>query len=451
MSTFINLDIPNENRMKRVCITIFLFWTLSASAQTQFWSSLGTGLNFYCNDLLVLGQDLYASGSFTVAGQVPCKRIAKWDGANWSNVGNGFNATVTCMEIFNNELYAAGYFDSSGSQSCMGVAKWDGNTWSQVGNGIDGYVEDMCAFNGELYVTGTFDSIGVTRVNNIAKWDGTNWTPLGTGLTYGSSFNNSYGICLEVWNNQLVVGGFFDSIAGYHVNNIATWDGAIFNNLNLGLNGPVYCVKPYNNLLYAGGGFTSSYWATSLLSKIAVWNGTSWANVGNGLNGAVFSIYGHGSNLYIGGSFTSNSTAPGYLAVWNGSNFDSIGKPNNWVRKILASEDVLYVAGCFFQIDGYPKTGIAKYGYPYAGIGELERPAILLFPNPTSAELHVNTGDANGIEILELYQSNGMCSRRITLESDENTIDVSLEPKGQYVFRILRGGLVVASGSLILQ
>ena len=46
-----------------------------------------------------------------------------------------------------------------------------------------------------------------TVVNRIASWDGSHWAPLGTGLS--EPFNNPHGQTVGVWNNQLVVGGYF--------------------------------------------------------------------------------------------------------------------------------------------------------------------------------------------------------------------------------------------------
>jgi hypothetical protein len=37
--------------------------------------------------LTVSGTDLYAGGSFTIAGNTPVNYVAKWNGTNWTSLG----------------------------------------------------------------------------------------------------------------------------------------------------------------------------------------------------------------------------------------------------------------------------------------------------------------------------------------------------------------------------
>ena len=59
--------------------------------------------------------NLYAGGSFTMAGGVNANRIAKWDGAAWSPLGNGMTVLVCHGALAVDgagNLYAGGRFDS---------------------------------------------------------------------------------------------------------------------------------------------------------------------------------------------------------------------------------------------------------------------------------------------------------------------------------------------------
>ena len=65
--------------------------------------------------------NLYAGGSFTSAGGVSAKNVAKWDGARWSALGSGMNGVVWALAADGTvNVYAASV---PGGPS---VAKWTG-------------------------------------------------------------------------------------------------------------------------------------------------------------------------------------------------------------------------------------------------------------------------------------------------------------------------------------
>ncbi|MEB3214320.1 MAG: hypothetical protein VKL39_23425, partial [Leptolyngbyaceae bacterium] len=79
--------------------------------------------------------NLYAGGSFTVAGGITVNRIAKWDGSSWSALGSGVNIgvnnSVNALAFDNNgNLYAGGSFTVAGGITVNRIAKWDGSSWS---------------------------------------------------------------------------------------------------------------------------------------------------------------------------------------------------------------------------------------------------------------------------------------------------------------------------------
>jgi hypothetical protein len=59
---------------------------------------------------------------------------------------------------------------------------------------------------------------------------------------------------------------------------------------------------------------------------IAKWNGTNWESLGTGLNGGVSAMYSDGTKLYVGGSFTrAGNVDASKIAVWNGSTWSAMG------------------------------------------------------------------------------------------------------------------------------
>jgi hypothetical protein len=88
-------------------------------------------MNGQVNALAVSGNgDLYAGGSFTIAGGVSANRVAKWNGTAWSPVGSGFDCCyISALAISGSTVYAGGIFSMVGG---AGIAKWNGSSWSPV-------------------------------------------------------------------------------------------------------------------------------------------------------------------------------------------------------------------------------------------------------------------------------------------------------------------------------
>ena len=62
------------------------------------------------------GSDLYAGGTFTVAGDGPAKSIAKWDGSNWMALGSGMDYAVYALAVSGSDLYVGGAFTTAGGK-----------------------------------------------------------------------------------------------------------------------------------------------------------------------------------------------------------------------------------------------------------------------------------------------------------------------------------------------
>jgi hypothetical protein len=150
-----------------------------------------------------------------MAGGIPAKNIAKWNGSSWSALsigipasGSPLNGGVTALQVFNSDLYAG--------NNSSGISRWNGTSWSAVGGGIQyagGFspsVRSLCVYNGKLIVGGYFQKAGTKDVVNIAAWDGSNWNYVG-GTGFGNN-NNGLGSVegvrsLIVYNTDLYACG----------------------------------------------------------------------------------------------------------------------------------------------------------------------------------------------------------------------------------------------------
>ena len=88
------------------------------------------------------GEALFVLGRINGAGGIAVRNIARWDGASWSNVGGGlgdpflYDNFAEAAVVFDGgsgpALYVGGRFDVAGGVPVRNVARWDGAAWSDV-------------------------------------------------------------------------------------------------------------------------------------------------------------------------------------------------------------------------------------------------------------------------------------------------------------------------------
>ncbi|MEX2589050.1 MAG: T9SS type A sorting domain-containing protein, partial [Chitinophagales bacterium] len=157
--------------------------------------------------------DVYAGGDFTHAGNAVARSIAKWDGSNWHSLSNSDFKLITSIEKYNGEIYVAGIINTARK-----IGKWDGNDWEIITTPHPSHFKPyyLRTFNGYLFAAENQNFSGSTKV---LSWDGNEWSTVGS-FTLSS---NSTGMifALEVFQNELYVGGRFDSVNGMAAKNIA--------------------------------------------------------------------------------------------------------------------------------------------------------------------------------------------------------------------------------------
>ncbi|MGZ4055295.1 MAG: T9SS type A sorting domain-containing protein [Bacteroidia bacterium] len=148
--------------------------------------------------------------------------------------------------------------------------------------------------------------------------------------------------------------------------------------LNGGGNNQVYALygDTVNNVLYAGGGFTSMGGIhTQFLAK---WDGTTWDSIDNNLNRLIYSFAMYKNQLVtFADNFTPNRQQ---IIKLNGSIWDSIGSnfktsPLGGFEGVVTLKNELYAYGVFDTINGITYNSIAKFdtitntwlslGFPY--------------------------------------------------------------------------------------
>ena len=189
-------------------------------------SGAGQTLSLYTIE--TTGPRAYVGGNFTLAGVIGANNIAAWDGSNWIALGAGVQGCadegrwygcapfVYTIATHGEDVYAGGNFTSAGNKPANFIAKWDGNDWTPLGEGANGPVRKI-AINGKyIYAGGSFTSIGGVKANGIARFDGSEWSALGSGVD---------GIvdAIAFKDNEVYVGGFFGKAGGKTIHNFARW------------------------------------------------------------------------------------------------------------------------------------------------------------------------------------------------------------------------------------
>lgn len=185
------------------------------------WSPLGSagamtigGIRALC----VVGDSLYASGSFTVNDTV--YRLGKWDGLSWSIVEPNPNGQIECMTEHRGKLIVGGFFNTIGGTAFNRVAAFDGNSWSTLGSGFTNFVRDLVVYKDQLVVSGRLEGATTPTGTIAATWTGDSWAAIGIS-------NNPYteGSCMSVVDDQLYVFGSFPGLVAFGSNFAARWDG----------------------------------------------------------------------------------------------------------------------------------------------------------------------------------------------------------------------------------
>jgi hypothetical protein len=326
------------------------------------WAALGGGMNGFVRPLAVFddgrGEALYAGGHFTRAGNTDVNYIARWNGRAWSSVGGGMNDFVqgSALVAFDDgtgpALYAGGSFTEAGGVEARGIARWDGEKWTEVGGGVhgpDAKVSSLAVFDDgtgrALFVGGMFEAAGSIPARNIAKWDGEEWHSLGAGLSGGPDGPKTMTVFNDGTGEALYVGGFFTHADNQRVDYVARWNGESWSSVGAGLGSTVRSLVTFDDgtgdALYAGGFFGAADGIE--LNGIAKWDGEKWSPLGMGVGGDTPRVYGMkvwddggGEGLYLGGTFTSAGGLPSNrVSLWGRRKLPEYASFQDWLENAL--------------------------------------------------------------------------------------------------------------------
>jgi len=269
--------------------------------------------------------DVYIGGEFTTVGNlsVSALRIAKWipTTQSWTNIGT-LNSTCRTIHIApDGFLYAGGQFSSvtplTGSGSVQYIARYNPSTnqWTSIASPLVAgsyLVHTLVSDSTFLYVGGYYASLLSTTQICRYNYSSGVWSAMGSGGPSGTEGECAvYSLVIDNSNNVVYAGGAFTSMGGaantlrFAVWNRAssTWSGFTGTALNNAIYG--MCLDP-SGRLYIGGGFTDV--SGVYRDRVAIRNRTTnqWEGVDAEITSIVFTITSNANNhLFIGGEFTT--------------------------------------------------------------------------------------------------------------------------------------------------
>jgi hypothetical protein len=138
---------------------------------------LGGGIGgFGVLSLAVQGEDLLVGGGFYTAGDQAANYIARWDGSAWSALGSGLSGGPSLYGVYDilvhgDQVFAFGEFSNAGEVGANRVAMWNGQQWRGFGTGVGTrFVFAGGLLDGDLYVGGEFSQAGAYVAANFARW-----------------------------------------------------------------------------------------------------------------------------------------------------------------------------------------------------------------------------------------------------------------------------------------
>ncbi len=412
------------------------------------WLGLGTGPCAGFDDncvIAALPSGLTAAGTFLHSGSNALGGIARWDGLHWNPIGPGIiggftkrakqNTTppwpspmVYSLAEYKGSYYIGGDFLGTGTVKSNCLVAYDGTTARSVDGGMfqstgwDRFgVNALLVQGNSLYAGGAFKRAGTLQdtVFSIARWDGTQWNTLGAGFP-SDGYYAPIECLADDGNGGLFAGGFFQACDTARASSLALWSNSTWTPYAFVPEdgwSHIMAITRTSSSLFVAGNFDIH--GGHVCNGIAEWDGHQWLDLDGGMVNGVWirAMAVKGDELYVGGRFRAiGNIAARNCAVWNmktrqwralGSGLDSE------VVSIAVVGDTVFFSGLFRQAGKKSSSHIAAW-LPSGPVDvpetqEQASSELLLYPNPTSSQLHCswNSTMLTDATVLELRNTLG--------------------------------------------
>lgn len=278
----------------------------------------------------ILAVDVDSTGVLYVAGRHSSGSpalVQRWNGSSWTAIAPSLPmGEVSDIEWYAGELYACGSFAWWDPDLPNMVAVHTGASWARPGGcGLE-YSSSaqeiplhLRAWNGRLFVGGEafrLDCPGQgPYADGAAFFDGTGWSVPDAALPGipGVATRTS-----AIHDGKLVLAGWSHTRYPFRSSYrpVTAWDGTSWHPLYAGAL-EVTALAELRGRLFGGGVFVRD--DSTLTYGVAEWDGARWQLLGSGMNGPVTAIVEYGGDLYAAGSFGWANGKPSFgVARWTG-------------------------------------------------------------------------------------------------------------------------------------
>jgi hypothetical protein len=414
------------------------------------WNGFGSEVTGTVRDLEVYQNKLFGIGNFEDLFNVTgLNDVFQFDGTTFTDVDGGISGAVAVgndLEVYDDLLIAAGRIQFAGGIPVSHLAAWDGNIWSAYAGGTNAVIQTLFVdtINEYLYLSGDFSFVGGTLpVSYFARWDGENWFDLYGGV-------NCNALAMELYQNQLYIGGCFDEAGGKPIKYLARYNGTVWDSVGTSQNNElgVATLAVFQDELYVGGNFTQI--GDTVVPGLAKWNYP--------LSLACQDMYAgigvHPDTIYTGQlpyTFRSGSYGNGSLQ-WEFSDgfISNEGHTDYNFNNTPGVYDIMLAAQCGTEADtAYSQITVLSN----VGIEPEELNDVKIYPNPSDGKVSIYSENLKGknVEIV-IYNLQGKQVYQSTTLFTSTTTSLDLKlPSGNYQMSLATGGQKYSSPSLIIE
>jgi len=395
---------------------------------------------------------LHVSGTFRTEGNcITVNGFAKWDGEQFDSVATNLPMSSAFIQIkFNNKIYGSrGFNDIYDPGNYLGFIEND--QWVPIEGSPDALIEAAFVSNNLLYLGGAFDECGGLPCNMVCSYDGQNFVPL---VTDGYVEDGWRVQDIAFYQGILIAGGRYELLdeqggSVWHLGMVNNgWMQAFDPPMTSASN--VEALQVWGNDLYIGGLLTPDG-ATNYRS-IVKWNGTTFTDLSSydygdihgPVNERITDIELYNNKLYIAGWFDQLEGQPCQgVACYDGTSWECLNTATisslwNSVSDIEIINDTLYMAGDFTTIGGDTLHCIAKLNQTLTTVSELPKVnSFVVYPNPTSdiVTLEANT-NLKQSAVINIYDSVGKNILTETWLAGERRKEICLEKFNSGIYMV---------------
>jgi uncharacterized delta-60 repeat protein len=326
--------------------------------------------------------------------------------------------------------------------------------------------------DGKIIIGGDFASFNGVARSCIARLntDGT----LDTTFNPGTGFNKRVFTTSIQSDGKIIIGGFFTTYNGISRNRITrlntngTLDATFNPGTGTGTNSDLVLTTSIQSdgKIIIGGRFASfngiSRNGIARLNTDGTLDATFDPGTGTGTNALRYpstTYIQSDGKIIIGGIFTTyNNIVRNNIARLNtNGTLDATFNPgtgaNNSVRATsIQSDGKIIISGSFTGYNDKGRNRITRInGNNVLSTNVFNKNTMVIYPNPSNGIYNLQTNEMNAAKSISIYTILGQKIYDAAISSNETTIDISNQPKGVYLYKVLGEEGETKSGKLVIE